>query len=259
MKTVKKIIIALLIILPALSLNAQAYKVTAPTGSDAMLVLKDFCGDMPIEGYAGTEIEITTNAEKIAPPERAKGLKPIFPAGTDNSGIGVSVDKKGNVTTITCLIPFTRRSEYSFRIPENLSVSIESGCENNNDISINGLKNEINIRNCQEITLTNVSGPLVLSTIAGDITITSNELSLGKPFSINSVSGDIDLTLPLKVALDVDLNTVSGGVYTDFDIAETKDNMKRVGGNQIGFTLNGGGTKLAISAVSGNIYLRKGK
>ena len=72
-------------------------------------------------------------------------------------------------------------------------------------------------------------------------------------------SGDIDLTLPLKAALNVDLNTVSGGVYTDFDIAETKDNMKRIGGNQIGFALNGGGTKLAISSVSGNIYLRRGK
>src|SRR5512133_3792595 len=115
MKNVKKIIIAMLLILPALGLSAQSYKVTAPTGSDAMLVLKGFSGDMPIEGYAGSEIEITTDAEKVAPPERAKGLKPIFPAGTDNSGIGVSVDKKGNVTTITCLIPFTRRSEYSFR------------------------------------------------------------------------------------------------------------------------------------------------
>ncbi len=259
MKNVKKIIIAMLLILPALGLSAQSYKVAAPTGSDALLVLKGFSGDMPIEGYAGSEIEITTDAEKVAPPERAKGLKPIFPAGTDNSGIGVSVDKKGNVTTITCLIPFTRRSEYSFRIPENLSVSVESGCENSNNISITGLKNEINIKNCQDITLNNVSGPLVLSTISGDITITAIEPSPDKPFSINSVSGDIDLTLPLKAAMNVDLNTVSGGVYTDFDIAETKDNMKRVGGNQIGFALNGGGTKLAISTVSGNIYLRKGK
>ena len=259
MKRVKKIIIAMLILIPALSLSAQSYKVTAPTGNDAMLVLKGFSGDMPIEGYAGSEIDITTEAEKVTPPDRAKGLKAVYPAGTDNTGLGISVDKKGNVTTITCLIPFTRRTEYSFRIPENLSVSIESGCENNNEISITGLKNEINIKNCQDITLKNVRGPLVLSTISGDITITTDELSSGKPFSINSVSGDIDITLPLKAALNVDLNTVSGGVYADFDITETKDNMKRIGGNQIGFALNGGGTKLDISAVSGNIYLRKGK
>jgi hypothetical protein len=259
MKKVKKIIITLLILLPALSLSAQSYKVTAPTGNNAMLVLKGFSGNMPIEGYAGSEIEITTEAEKVTPPERAKGLKAIYPAGTDNTGLGISVDKNGNVTTITCLIPFTRRSEYSFRIPENISVSIESGCENNNVISINGLKKEINIKNCKDITLKDVSGPLVLSTISGNVTITSNELAAGKPFSITSVSGDIDLTLPLKAAMNVDLNTVNGGVYTDFDIAETKDNMKRVGGNQISFALNGGGSKLAISTVSGNIYLRKGK
>jgi hypothetical protein len=259
MKRIKRTIIALLFIIPALNVGAQSYKVTAPTGSDALLVLKGFSGDMPVEGYAGTEIEIKTEAEKITSPERAKGLKAIYPAGTDNSGIGVSVDKKGSVTTITCLVPFTRKSEYSFRIPENLAVSIESGCENDNKITITGLKKEINIKNCQDINLSNISGPVVLSTISGNITVTVSDLATGKPSSINSVSGDIDLTLPLKSALDVELNTLSGGVYTDFDITETKDNMKRIGGNQIGFALNGGGTKLTISAVSGNIYLRKGK
>lgn len=259
MTSIKRTIIALLLIVPALSVGAQSYKVTAPTGNDALLVMKGFSGDMPVEGYAGTEIEIKTAVEEITPPERAKGLKAVYPAGTDNSGIGVSVDKKGNVTTITCLIPFTRRQGYSFRIPENLAVSIESGCENDNKITITGMKKEINIKNCQDINLSNVSGPLVLSTISGNIIVTVSDLTTGKPSSINSVSGDIDLTLPLKAALDIELNTVSGGVYTDFDIAETKDNMKRIGGNQVGFALNGGGTKLSISAVSGNIYLRKGK
>ena len=147
MNSIKRTIIALLLIMPALCISAQSFKVAAPTGSDALLVLKGFSGDMPVEGYAGTEIEIKTEAEKITAPERAKGLKAIYPAGTDNSGIGVQVDKKGNVTTITCLIPFTRRSEYSFRIPENLAVSIESGCENDNNITISG---QIGRASCRE-------------------------------------------------------------------------------------------------------------
>jgi len=34
--------------------------------------------------------------------------------------------------------------------------------------------------------------------------------------------------------------------------------MKKVGGNNIRSQLNGGGTDLKLSVISGNIYLRKG-
>lgn len=239
-------------------LTAQEYRVTVQNNSDGKVVLNGFSGNLPVEGYAGNEILITSAAGKLSVPERAKGLTPIYPSGTDNSGIGVSVEKNGNTVTLTCLIPFTRKTDFSVKIPDNLSLSIESGCENSSEISISNMKNEIDVNNCHDINLKNVTGPLVLSTIAGDITVMLNTLSSDKPFSINSVSGDVDVTLPAKTAVNVDLSSINGGFYSDFEVTVTNKDLKRIGGNHLNFSLNGGGFKFGISTVNGNIYLRKG-
>jgi DUF4097 and DUF4098 domain-containing protein YvlB len=98
----------------------------------------------------------------------------------------------------------------------------------------------------------------VLSTISGDINITYSNINTAKSSSINSISGEIDITLPVKTATDLELRTVSGAIYSDFDFTETQKNLKKIGGNDMNYTLNGGGFKLSIASVSGTIYLRKG-
>jgi DUF4097 and DUF4098 domain-containing protein YvlB len=143
-------------------------------------------------------------------------------------------------------------------VPENLAIEITSGCERNNAISIINMKNEIDIKSCHNIDLKNVTGPLVLSTISGDINITYSSINSSKSSSINSISGEIDITLPVKTSTDLELRTVSGAFYSDFDFSESQKNLRKVGGNEINYSLNGGGFKFAIGSVSGNIYLRKG-
>ena len=147
-------LIALLIFFSAGILSAQEYKITVTNSpKDGRLILKDFSGSLPIEGYNGTDIIITSTSEDLTPPDKAKGLKPIFPAGTDNTGIGLDVEKTDNMITVTCLLPFTRDGEYKLRVPENLTLEITSGCERNTDISVQNMKNEIDIKTCHDIKL----------------------------------------------------------------------------------------------------------
>jgi lia operon protein LiaG len=258
MKKIKISLIAMLMFLTAGILSAQEYKIPATNSKDGRLILKDFSGSLPIEGYNGTDILITSTSEDLTPPAKAKGLKPVFPAGTDNTGIGLDVEKTDNTITVTCLLPFTRDGEYKLRVPENLSVEISSGCERNTDISIQNMKNEIDIKTCHDIKLTGVTGPLVLSTISGNIDITYSSITTTKSSSVNSISGEIDITLPVKTATDLELRTVSGAVYSDFDFSDTQKNMKKIGGNDMNYSLNGGGFKFSVGTVSGTIYLRKG-
>lgn len=251
-------LIGLLLFITAGNLLAQEYKITVQNSRDGKLLLKDFTGELPVTGYNGNDIIITSASEDLTPPDRAKGLKPIYPAGTDNTGLGLDVEKNGNLVTVTCLLPFSRRGEYKIKVPDNLALEFESGCERANDISVENTKNEIDIKSCHAISLRNVTGPLVLATISGDIDITLSNLSSDKPSSVNSISGDIDITLPVKTATNLELRTVNGRFYSDFDFTETKMNLKRIGGNELIFPLNGGGFKFTIETVSGNIYLRKG-
>jgi lia operon protein LiaG len=259
MKTMKFVLVLLISILGALQARAQEYKIPMADVQNKKLTLVDFSGDLPVEGYAGNEIIFTSSEGEFTPPEKAKGLKPIYPGGTDNSGMGLSVQKNGAQITVTCLVPFTRKGNYKIKVPDNTNLEIKSGCERSSDITVSNMKSEIDIENCHDINLMNVSGPLVLSTIAGDINVTFGTLLTEKPFSISSVSGDVDITLPAKTATNIEMGTINGGFYSDFDITDTQKELKKVGGNHLSASLNGGGFKLSIETVNGNIYLRKGK
>ncbi len=196
----KTSIIAIFIFLSAGILSAQEYKIPVQNSKDGRLILKDFTGTLPIEGYTGTDIIITSASDDLTPPEKAKGLRPIFPSGTDNTGLGLDVQKIDNMITVTCLIPFSRDGEYKIRVPDNMAIELSSGCERSNDISVKGMKNEIDIKSCHDIELKDVTGPLVLSTISGDINITFSGINTTKSSSVNSISGDVDITLPAKIS-----------------------------------------------------------
>jgi len=258
MKTRIIFFFTLLFIFTGKMILAQDYRIPVENANEATLQLCDFSGKMTIVGYSGNEI-IVSPAEKVGPPpERAKGLKPVFSNGTDNTGIGLNVEKEGNRVMVSYLLPFTQQKEFTLQVPENMALSISSGCENNNDLYISKMKDEIEIQTCHSINLQQVTGPLVLTTIAGNIDISFSTLNTQKPFAINSVSGEIDITLPSKLAADVEMGTVTGSMYSDFDFSNTRKDLNQVGGNHLNYKMNGGGTRISIVTVSGNIYLRKG-
>lgn len=259
MKTLKCCLLALFLSVLAGPARAQEYKIPVQNTKDNKLVLKNFSGHLPVEGYSGNEIVISSSSLDLEQPERAKGLKPVYPGGTDNTGIGLDVQQKEGQILVSCLLPFTRHGEYRIKVPDNLALDIQSGCENSTEITITGMKNEIEIQNCHDITLENVTGPLILSTISGNIDIVCNDIAANTPFSINSVSGDIDIAIPGNAAINLEMRTVTGGFYSDFDFPETDQDMKRVGGNRFSYKLNGGGSKFSLVTVSSNIYLRKKK
>lgn len=248
----------------ATSLKAQEYKIPVTNSKDGKITLNDFMGELPIEGYSGSDIIVSITSGIVKPDQeelkRSKGLTPIYATGMDNTGIGLHMEKIGNQVTLDCLPPITRRVEYSLKIPDNFSVKTESGCERNTHVDIKNMKNELDIKNCQKISMTGVTGPLVLSTISGDIDVGFSNPDFTSPFSISAVSGDIDVTLPSSVKADLKMKTVTGNMYTDFDIpAANNENLKRVGGSTIEIPLNGGGVEFNLINVSGNIYLRKAR
>lgn len=250
---------ALFMVLTTSALDAQEYKISVENSKDGKLSLSGFSGDLTIEGYAGNEIIFSSpDGKELEVPERAKGLKPVYPGGTDNTGLGLSVEKNGNQVEVTCVLPFTKKFDFTVRVPENMAMKIQSECYHSSDIFIKKMKNEIEIKTCHDISLQEVSGPLVLSTISGNIDIKFGAIITDKPFSINSVSGEIDITLPSKISADISMQTVTGTMYSDFDVTDSSKDMKRIGGNQLNFKLNGGGTRFNIVTVSDNIYLRKG-
>lgn len=238
------------------SAAAQDFKISVQNVKEGKLTLENFPGDLPVEGYSGSEIIITTDSD-VKTPERAKGLKPVYAQGTDNTGIAIAMEKNGNQVTLKCLLPIYKRANYKVKVPDNFSVKIDRECGNGDDVEVSGVKNEIEIKNCHNVKLKNISGPLVVSTISGDIDVIFTELSKDKSVSLAAISGEIDITIPAKSGVDLEMKTVTGNLYSDFDFSAPDKGIKQVGGSKITSKLNGGGISFKITNISGNIFLRK--
>lgn len=238
------------------TLKAQEFRTPVPAG--ATITLLDFPGNLPIEGYSGTDIVIT-GTEPVETPERAKGLKPIYPGGEDNTGQGIALDKNGDQVTLRYLLPITRGDKhYKIKVPETAYLKIKSGCERHTDLTLSNLKGEIDLDVCASVKLKNVTGPLVVSTINGSVDVTFTTVSKDKPISIATINGEIDVTLPAATPANIEMSNINGTMYSDFDFHTDDKNLKRIGGSSVKTQINGGGVDIKLHTINGNIYLRKG-
>ena len=256
MKPISYLLLLVCLLLAKLTVHAQDYKIPVQNVKEGKLTLNNFPGDLPVEAYSGNEIIISSDRENKTP-DRAKGLKAVYADGTDNTGMAVAMEKNSNQITLDCLLPITQSASYKIRVPDNFSIQVHNECGHAGNVTVENAKGEVEITNCQGIKLKNVSGPLVLSTISGDINVTVTQMSKDKPVSFASISGDIDVTLPSNVGVDIQMETISGGIYSDFDFPSDDKKLKKIGGGSIKSQLNGGGADLKITNISGNIYLRK--
>jgi hypothetical protein len=259
MKRVTYILLLCFTIFSFNTLHAQQdYKIPVQNTKEGKLTLNDFQNDLPVEGYSGSDIIITSNIN-IKAPDRAKGLQPVYSGGTDNTGMAVAVEKNGSSVTLQCLLPITKSGNYKIKVPDNFRIEINNDCGHSGNVTVENIKGEVAVKNCQGIKVNNVSGPLVLSTISGNININFASLAKDRTISLASISGEIDVTVPSTTGVDVELQTISGSIYSDFDFSSGDKKMKRIGGNSISTSLNGGGADLKITNISGSIYFRKGK
>lgn len=225
------------------------------------VVIKDLLAEIKIIGSQGNDIVIDAKGlEGI--PERAKGLKPLYASGCmDNTGAGVAANESGGVLTICGASKGSEDAHYTITLPKGVSISIDYNSPfANEDIEISDMEGEIEASTLTaDIKCKNVTGPLVLNSTSGDIEVSISKMNQNSPTSISLISGDLDITIPANSPANLELNTITGSAYTDFDIKlDSKDgNLKRIGGNDIETKLNGGGVNLSLSSTSGNIYLRK--
>lgn len=246
-----------------ITIHAQKFEINLKNIENTTLKLVDFAGDVSITANNGSKIIVEVDGLKPNP-ERAKGLKRIGSGGEDNTGVGLNFKEEDNSFTLFGAVSMSSNTKYKISVPENLKVYVGLGMFNRGDLEINGLNSdlELDVKN-SDIKLRNITGPTVISSLSGDIDAVFSKVNQSSPFSIKVISGDIDVSLPANTPADLELSSMSGGIYTDFDIKtndNNSDNLRHIGGgSKVRAKINGGGVKIVISAMSGNIYLRKKK
>ncbi|WP_291859560.1 DUF4097 family beta strand repeat-containing protein [Marinilabilia sp.] len=94
--------------------------------------------------------------------------------------------------------------------------------------------------------------PLTFETIHGNIQLTGHEA----PFSINTISGFIDITLNAEESFNFHIESIAGKVYTDLPLEQEKTDTPLVG-TDMEASINGGKKAVNLKTISGNIYIRK--
>ncbi|CCH53117.1 hypothetical protein BN8_02184 [Fibrisoma limi BUZ 3] len=240
---------------------AQEYKTKLANSKDRKVIIEIDAGDVKVEGHNGDEVIIQASSGYEAPPERAKGLKPLYNSAVDNTNLGLAVTPENGGLRIE---KATRKEiKYTIRLPRKVAVLYQQTNWRGGDITISNMDGDLEVRTHNaNIDLTNVTGPVVANSTSGEVKVVYSNLSQDKPTAISTVSGPIDITMPGNTKANMKLRSITGEMYTDFDLGVkgSKDGMPRVGGgNNIDGTTNGGGVELQLHTVSSNIYIRKQK
>lgn len=245
------------LILAAPALRAQEFKLKLG-GKDRKIELDMQSSNVMIEGYNGDELLVRGNGYEPLP-KRAEGLRSVYNSAEDNTRLGLSVTQKDNLVRI---VQASRKSaDYVIRVPRSVSVVFTQTNFTGGDVEVRDLDGniELNLKN-GSAKLFNMGGGVVANTVSGTITVRYTGLSKA-PSSISSVSGDVDVSMPPGSTATLQLRSITGDVYTDFDIAmgRSDSSLRRMGGQAVQGTVNGGGTSVALQSVSGNVFVRKTK
>jgi DUF4097 and DUF4098 domain-containing protein YvlB len=226
------------------------------------------------EALAEAMAEQNFAVAKLAGPEAQKekkersheGMRLITAAMTgltveeDNNTVTVSTDSWKYSIDLTIQVPYASSLELSSTTDGKILVENVNG-----DLEINGGNGSVMLRN--------VSGSAVVHTMNGDIEAVLSKVSSDKPLSFSNMNGDLDITLPADVKVNIKLKSQMGNVYSDFDVVlkqtaqkvEASDLKGEKGQYRISFdkaiygAINGGGQEITLTTFNGDIFIRKKK
>jgi DUF4097 and DUF4098 domain-containing protein YvlB len=229
--------------------------------------ITNLLGEVSLQNASGNAIVIESdfNLEK---PDRAEGLK-LLGSAEDNTDLGINVSEENGVISIQGATRQVRDYKYKILIPSGMAVNLDYGSPfAKDDVIVDSFTGSLEIKTLNaNVKITKSSGPFTINTISGDLEISFDKINQSEPTSLASVNGIIDVTIPTSDKANIEISTINGNVYNNLDLKavakEKKEDRHAYGMDAIrmqggtSYTLNGGGQKVFLKSISGNIYLRR--
>jgi hypothetical protein len=229
--------------------------------------IKNLLGEISLQNTSGNAIVIESDFN-MGKPDRAAGLK-LLGAMEDNTEIGINMSEENGIVSIQGVVKQVRDHKYKISVPVGMAVNLDcTSTFANGDLIVDSFKGSLEIRTLSsKVKISNSTGPFTVNTISGDVEVVFSSINQDAPTSLASINGLIDVTVPANEKATFGINTIMGDVFNNLDLKTKKDaepdkdnraygmnTMRRDMGE---FTLNGGGQKVYLKSISGNIYLRK--
>ncbi|MCH8568770.1 MAG: DUF4097 domain-containing protein [Balneolales bacterium] len=238
--------------------HGQEYSHAINNSANNVFMFTFSYGNVRVESYSGNTIVVKSN-NYTEPPERARGLKPLSGMGTDNTGIGLTVEERDKQLSMSTVRPAS--GDYVLRVPDSIRLVIRQANWGPGKIEVEGHRGEIEIAGKNvNMFLKDITGPLSANSTSGDMEIHFSALHQERPTSISNTSGFIDISLPGNSKAQFHLHSITGGIYSDIDMeiaGRTTDLTRMGGGDRVNGTMNGGGVNIRLQSISGDIFLRQ--
>ena len=265
----KKYLITALVagLMPMLSVAQGSHEeVSIPLSnpnSSGVLHVSTHNGTVSIEGYNGSEVQVTMTSEEdnhSSGKYAKQGLKRIA-----SNSLDVTIREEDNNVKVKA--GHNKNVNLSIKVPSNFSLDIDT--HHNGTITVSNIKGEITANaHHGGISIQNVTGSVIADTHHGEIEVTFDGITAGKPMAFSTYHGDVDITFPSNLAGEVKIKSSKGEIFTDFDIALKKPEMEKKtsknGAKEIklsGWTrgsIGSGGPELMFTTYHGDIVIRKG-
>lgn len=246
-----------------LALPLAAERITVPLrdpSRPATVRLSTVNGSIQVRTHAAREVIVTTDGEGERSRPGPDGMKEI-PLRQE----GLRVEEENNVVTVK---PRSPNGSFVVYAPANSSVQLKS--VNARELRIEGIEGEINAETVNgSIQIAGASGPVVAHALNGRLSVHMKDLAAGKPMSLSTMNGRIELILPGSANADLTIHNQRGRTYSDFNMSLTQRLTKKESGREGGpryelsldqtvtGRLNGGGTAISLRSVNGTIHIRK--
>lgn len=209
-----------------------------------------------MEGYDGDDLIIEVVSREV--PEvlqDAAGLKNIPLGNAPRQDTGITYTE---ITEPSFLHQINLKGKFRMlhlKVPNNMPLFSVSTINllSDSHILVKNYKGNLNISATKgEIRVSHVIGPFSISSESGKIVISdvswtnhaTTAFSKNGPYRVSARNSDIDVTVPADLKADLNLRTDYGEAFSNLPLDKS-------------LKLNGGGLKIELSTLNGNIYLRK--
>ena len=181
------------------------------------------------------------------------------------SSVNIGAEEEDNVVRIQNEL-WNKKTDLSIKVPSNFALELKT--INNGDIKVEGVTGEMEISNVNgHITLESVSGSVLANTTNGELKVSFNSIASGKEMAFSSFNGNVEVVFPKSLKANVKAKSDMGDVYTDFDMAVSKNEPQVDRGTSSGKykvkieqwikgTINGGGPEMLFKTFNGDILIK---
>ena len=216
-------------------------------------------GELEVLSTTGSDVIIESDVEDQDRNDRSKGLKSLNSAGIDdNTGMGISANVEGSKLTVTQISNDCNCNGVKIYVPKSVKISISNKNSQSDNIVIDNIDNEIIISTLyQSVYLNNITGPMSVKTIYGEVEANFTKVSQAGSISINAVYGLVDVSLPSSTKANLELSASYGEILSDMNVeVEKSGDMRNLSSTKVKGTLNGGGVLISLKSSYENLYLR---